>query len=101
MEFDGFDFDAGNLPKCLSHGVSMKEIELLFAGEFVVVREAEINGERRLHGFGRVEDRWIFCVFSWRGPRVRPISVRYMHGKEVRRHAEFEPRPQDDSRSGN
>lgn len=97
MEIDGFDFDFGNLPKCLSHGVTVKEIELLFEGDFIVIRDVEINGERRVHGYGQVENRWIFCVFAWRGRRIRPVSVRYMHDKEVRRHARAESNPKEDS----
>ena len=76
------------LAKCLSHGVSLAEIEALFRGRVVVVMDAEINGERRLHACGRVEGRWIFCAFTWRGRRIRPVSVRYMHQKEIRRYAE-------------
>ncbi len=85
MKFNGFDWDSGNLPKCLGHGVSVKEIEALFAGDFYVVRDTIVAGERRMLGFGAGAGRWIFCVFPWRGDRIRPVSVRYMHDKEVRR----------------
>ena len=88
MRFDGLEFDGGNLPKCLSHGVSLEEIEALFRGGMVVVLDAEINGERRLNGYGKVAGRWIFCAFTWRGRRIRPVSVRYMHKKEIKRYVE-------------
>jgi uncharacterized protein len=87
-QFDGLDWDSGNLPKCLGHGVSMAEIEALFAGEVFVVRDAIVAGERRMLGFGEVAGRWIFCVFTQRSQRIRPVSVRYMHEKEVRRYVE-------------
>jgi predicted DNA binding CopG/RHH family protein len=78
MKFGGFDWDSGNLPKCLAHGVSLAEIEALFRGDVYVVRDAIVNGERRTLAFGSGGGRWIFCVFAWRGDRIRPISVRYM-----------------------
>jgi hypothetical protein len=88
MKFGGFDWDSGSLPKCLGHGVSVKEIEALFAGDVYVVRDAAVAGERRVLGFGNGAGRWIFCVFTWRGDRIRPVSVRYMHDKEVKRYVE-------------
>ncbi len=88
MVFGGFDWDSANLPKCLSHGVSLAEIEALFVGDVYVVRDAIVSGERRMHVFGSCAGRWIFCVFVWRGDRIRPVSVRYMHAKEVKRYAE-------------
>jgi|SRR5471030_2681817 uncharacterized DUF497 family protein len=87
-QFDGLDRDSGNLPKCLGHGVSMAEIEALFAGDIFIVSETIIDDEQRMLGFGEVSGRWIFCVFTQRGPRIRPISVRYMHEKEVKRYVE-------------
>ena len=88
MKFEGFDWDSGNLPKCLGHGVSIAQIEALFAGELFIVRDAAIGGERRMHGFGKGAGRWIFCAFTWRGRRIRPVSVRFMHEKEVKRYVE-------------
>ena len=88
MKLGGFDWDNGNLPKCLGHGVSVKEIEALFAGDVYVVRDAIVAGERRMLGFGEGASRWIFCVFTWRGAKIRPVSVRFMHDKEVRRYVE-------------
>jgi uncharacterized DUF497 family protein len=88
MRFGGFDWDSGNLPKCLSHGVSLEEIEALFAGDVYIVRDTIVGGERRMLGFGNGAGRWIFCVFTWRGDRVRLVSVRFMHAKEVKRYGE-------------
>jgi uncharacterized DUF497 family protein len=88
MRFGGFDWDSGNQPKCLGHGVSLAEIEALFAGDVYVVRDAVVDGERRMLAFGNGARRWIFCVFTWRGDRIRPVSVRFMHAKEVKRYVE-------------
>jgi uncharacterized protein len=68
--------------------VSLVEIEALFAGDVYVVRDTVVGGERRTLGFGKGAGRWIFCVFTRRGDRVRPVSVRYMHAKEVKRYVE-------------
>jgi uncharacterized protein len=88
MKFGGFDWDSGNLPKCLEHGVSLADIEALFAGDVYIVRDTIVSGERRILGFGDGPGRWIFCVFTWRGNRIRPVSVRFMHEKEVKRYVE-------------
>ncbi len=88
MKFGGFDWDSGNLPKCLAHGVSLSEIEALFASDVYIVGDAVVGGERRMLGCGNGAGRWIFCVFSWRGDRIRPVSVRFMHAKEVKRYVE-------------
>jgi uncharacterized DUF497 family protein len=95
MKFGGFDWDSGNLPKCLGHGVSVREIEALFAGDVYIVRGRIVAGERRMLGFGEGAGRWIFCVFTWRGDRIRPVSVRFMHDKEVRRYVEEVSRFED------
>jgi uncharacterized protein len=86
MQFGGFDWDSGNLPKCLNHGVSRAEIEALFRHEVYVVRDSVVSGEWRTLAFGNGAGRWIFCVFTWRGDRTRPVSVRFMHNKEVKRY---------------
>ena len=94
MRFEGFDWDSGNLPKCVSHGVSLKQIEALFAGDVYIVRGTDVGGERRVLCF-EGSGRWIFCVFTWRGNRIRPVSVRFMHEKEVKRYVEEISRPEE------
>ena len=86
MRFGGFDWDSGNLTKCLGHGVSLVEIEAVFAGDVFVVCDTLVVGERRVFCFGKGAGRWIFCVFTWRGNRIRPVSVRFMHEREVKRY---------------
>jgi predicted DNA binding CopG/RHH family protein len=58
MQFGGFDWDSGNLPKCLNHGVSLVEIEALFRHEVYVVRDSVVSGERRTLDFGNGAGRW-------------------------------------------
>jgi uncharacterized DUF497 family protein len=89
MEFAGFDWDRGNRDKCRKHGVSIREIESLFAG-IVLVRPDPKHSEQeeRLIGFGTTErGRKMLVVFTLRHNGgetfIRPISARYMHQKEV------------------
>ena len=68
--------------------MSLAKIEALFAGDVYIVRETIVSGERRILGFGDGAGHSIFCVFTWRGNRIRPVSVRFMHEKEVKRYVE-------------
>ena len=87
-----FDWDAGNLAKCLKHGVSAAEIEALFiSGPRVGRDEKHSELEDRYVAIGRNgAGRPIFVVFTLRsmGTKefVRPVSARYMHRKEIERY---------------
>lgn len=83
----GFDWDAGNWPKCAKHGVSQAEIEDVLASARFAVNDPS-PAEKRLRTAGRAGNgRHVFVVFTLRekpdGMFVRPISARYMHMKEV------------------
>jgi uncharacterized DUF497 family protein len=52
MTIAGFDWDAGNWPKCGKHGVSREEIEQVLSGEPAVMADPA-PGEPRL----RVSER--------------------------------------------
>ncbi len=43
MEFKGFDWDSGNRDKCQKHGVSIAEIEGLFAKPVLVLPDSEMH----------------------------------------------------------
>ena len=87
MKASGFDWDAGNWPKCGKHGVSKAEIEHIFHDTPMV--QTDPHGlEPRYRAIGKNElGRYIFLVFMFRvinGQKmIRPISARYMHNKEV------------------
>jgi uncharacterized DUF497 family protein len=92
MRVDGFDWDDGNWPKCGKHGVAKEEIESLFDG-FVDVFPAKEGaaGETRYAAIGVTEaGRHVFLAFTLRQSegltRVRPISARFMHEKEIRHY---------------
>ena len=57
--FGGFDWDGGNREKCVRHGVTIVEIEALFAGDFRVAPDL----------------------------KHADVEARFMHDKELARHA--------------
>jgi uncharacterized DUF497 family protein len=92
MKFAGFQWDAGNWPKCGRHGLTKTEIETVFERGVAVapdIRHSE--AEERYIAIGRTaDDRPVFVGFVLRTQNgralIRPITARYMHAKEVRRY---------------
>lgn len=87
MEITGFDWDDGNWPKCGKHGVSREEIEQILLDGPAVMPDPNPD-EPRLRAIGKTDaGRDVFLVFMLRNvngqTRLRPISARYMHRKEV------------------
>jgi uncharacterized DUF497 family protein len=87
--FSGFDWDAGNREKCQKHGVSIADIEGLFAGEFMIRPDvAHSQTETRFLAIGQAPaGQYILVAFTIRelngSRRLRPISARRMHQKEI------------------
>ena len=87
MKIAGFDWDDGNWPKCGKHGVSREEIEQVLLDGPAVMPDPNPD-EPRLRAIGKTDaGRDVFLVFMLRNvegqTRLRPISARYMHRKEV------------------
>lgn len=87
MTIAGFAWDTGNWPKCGKHGVSREEIEHVLMGELAVMADPS-SGETHMRAIGKTSSgRYVFLVFMRRDvggqTRLRPISARYMHQKEV------------------
>lgn len=87
MKIIGSDWDKGNWPKCGKHGVSRIEIEEVFTGTLAVETDP-FPEEARMRGIGRsAAGRYVFVVFMLREIdgqiKLRPISARYMHEKEI------------------
>ena len=93
---EGFNWDEGNLEKFQKHGVSIAEIEeALRVIDFVI--DDPFSAEKRYRTVGKTTaGRYIFAVFTVRGRKLRPISARYMHAKEIEKYekemARFEDR---------
>lgn len=91
MQIVGFEWDAGNWPKCAKHGASREEIEDVLSGSPFVRADAAGTTESRFDAVGQTEaGRFMFIVFTIKagaeGLLIRPISARFMHDKEVRRY---------------
>ncbi|HEY0224235.1 MAG TPA: BrnT family toxin [Pseudolabrys sp.] len=90
---DGFDWDAGNRDKCQKHGLTIAEIEhvVSHAETLIIHDEKNSAAEQRFIAVGSTsEGRYAFVAFT---PRrrdgrqlLRPISTRFMHGKEVAKY---------------
>lgn len=91
-----FDWDEANFHKCQKHGVSITEIEFVFANApkvFPDLKHSET--ESRYLAIGTSEDgRFILIAFTYRSKGryryIRPISVRYMNKKEINHYKKYE-----------
>ncbi len=87
MKIIGFDWDNGNWPKCGRHGVSKAEIEFVLRNMAVRFPDPFPHEDRFRTAGATASGRFVFLVFTYRedasGKRIRPLSVRYMHQKEV------------------
>jgi len=102
LQFSGFDWDSGNWPKCGKHGVSCEEIEEMLLGKPMMGKDPYPH-EPRLRAVGKAQSgRYIFVAFVFRCidgiNKVRPLSARYMHEKEVMRYAETKKIPHMENR---
>jgi len=81
-----FEWDKGNTAKCQKHGLTIEQIERVFASkEFRITHDLKHSGkEKRFIAIGKVDRRSVFVAFALRDARIRPISARYMHAKEVK-----------------
>lgn len=87
MKIAGFDWDDGNWPKCGKHGVSREEIEQVLLGDPAVMADP-FPDEPRMRAIGKTQaGRYVFLAFMLRKidghAKLRPISARYMHPKEI------------------
>ena len=96
---DGFDWDEGNARKSNhKHGVTQIEAEQVFFNAPVVLapdlRHSQI--ESRFHLLGKTNaDRMLHITFTLRfgGRKIRVISARGMHRKELRIYEEKTQNP--------
>lgn len=86
LEFDGFDWDGGNMGKnSRSHNVSEGECEEVFFNSPLIVTDDPKHStvERRQAAFGVTKaTRRLTIVFTKRGRLVRVISARDMNKRE-------------------
>lgn len=95
MKFLEFEWDEGNWPKCAKHGVSKAEIEFVLTSTPKVMPDrSPVTQETRFNAIGLTQEaRHLFIVFTIRetnlNKRLRPISARYMHRKEIDRYEQW------------
>jgi uncharacterized DUF497 family protein len=95
MKLAGFDWDAGNWPKCGKHGVSREEIEEVFTGLPAIMADPHLT-EPRQRAIGQTQaGRYVFVVFMFRESDqktlLRSISARFMHQKEIDHYEKQNP----------
>jgi uncharacterized DUF497 family protein len=78
-------------------GCPLSEIEGVFSEPVLILPDKENpQGEQRVRAIGTtIEGRKVFVVFTLRkhedGMRIRPISARCMHKKEVESYEKSDP----------
>jgi len=89
LRVSGFDWGDGNRKKCQKHGLSIEQIEALFADSPRIAPDPKHSAaEDRLIAIGRAKTgRPVFVAFTLRTKDkrclIRPVSARYMHAKEI------------------
>lgn len=84
-EFAGFDWDAGNREKNLTHGVHASECEqVCFNEPLLILDDAKHSvAEDRFAAFGQTDGgRKLVVVYTQRASLLRVISARDMNRKE-------------------
>jgi uncharacterized DUF497 family protein len=94
LRVSGFDWDEGNRAKCQKHGLSIAQIEALFAHSPRIAPDPKHSAdEDRLIAVGRTSTgRPVFVAFTIRVKNsrrfIRPVTARFMHAKEVAAYEE-------------
>jgi uncharacterized DUF497 family protein len=82
-----FEWDEGNIDKSYEkHDISPKEAEEVFISEelFVLPDKKHSQVEKRHIALGKTQEgKNLFVVFILKGKKIRIISARRMHHKEV------------------
>lgn len=88
-----FDWDQGNCEKCQEHGLTPDEIEYALTHSPRIAPDPAHSqtGQRFIAVSRTAAHRPVFVAFCWRGPKIRPISARYMHAKEAARYDQTFP----------
>ena len=100
MRIAGFEWDQANWPKCGKHGVTQADIETVLSGQPDIYPDPAHSGtEQRFLAIGQTNTgRHLLIAFTVRHHRIRPISARFMHAKEVRHYEHRQENPAPDDR---
>ena len=65
------------------HGIDFQRARQLWLDPDHVELPARVEGERRFLVIGKIDGTHWSCVITYRGDRIRIISVRRSRGKEI------------------
>ena len=91
MKISSFDWDDGNLEKLKKHRISTSIAEEFFSSSeiFIINDRKHSFIEPRFIAFGRYLNRDMYIAFTFRANsgilKIRIISARYVHKKELGR----------------
>ncbi len=86
--FKGFEWDVGNISKVQAR-LDLAAVEFAFQGQpYVGDDEIHSDSEKRWFLVNRIQDRYIFVVFTVREELIRVVSARYMRKREAKRYEE-------------
>ena len=86
VELSQFDWDEGNKAKILKR-MSVEVAESAFLGEpQVFFDEAHSGEEPRWFLMNVVDKRAVALIFTVRSNKIRIVSARYMHAREVKKY---------------
>lgn len=89
MKIINFDWDHGNRDKIKKHGLNSNGIEEFFlrSDPYILADQRHSVEEARFIAFNEYRNRHIYVVFTFRAIlgvlKIRVISARYAHKKEV------------------
>lgn len=85
-ECEGFEWDKGNRGKIEKRiGVDVAEAAFL-GGPLVGTDQDHSEAEQRWFLVNQVGERHVFLIFTLRGKKIRVLSARFMHAKEVKKY---------------
>jgi uncharacterized DUF497 family protein len=84
----GIAFDPGKEARNVAkHGISLVRAEAMDMAAAIVREDKRFDyGETRYIAFGDIDDALHCLVFTFRGSKVRAISLRKANKKEIRRY---------------
>lgn len=94
MKIVDFDWNHGNSEKVKKHGVHRQDIEdfLIIGDPLIYADQSHGLLESRFIAFDKYKNRNLYVVFTFRAIdgllKIRVISARYAHKKEVRKYYE-------------
>ncbi|MCK2042159.1 BrnT family toxin [Chromohalobacter sp. TMW 2.2308] len=86
IEYD----EAKRLITLENRGVDFADVPQVFAGRVYSGVDARKDyGEERIYTVGKLNERAVVIVWTWRGSKRRIISMRYANDREKRRFKDY------------